>query len=70
MRFTRSMVGHNITLHLERDRNEPGSGPVDVHGVIARVRNRIATVTYQVPWHRLENGYVTYLDGSESTFTY
>jgi len=69
MRFTKAMIGRTIHLHLERDKDEPESRPSNVDGIITRVKNRIATVTYQVPWHRLESGYVTYLDGSESNFT-
>lgn len=68
MRFTKAMVGNNIELQLHRDPNEPESTPTVVMGVIMRVRNRIATVTYQVPWHPLEHGYVTYLDGTETHF--
>lgn len=66
MRYTKSMIGKEVAIILEQNRNEPDNAPVATRGTIERVARHIATVRYQVPWHPLTEGYVTYLDGTES----
>lgn len=65
MRYSKRMVGMDVVITLQRYRNEE-SYPVDVRGTIEKVGRGIAKVRYQVPWMPSQDGYTTYLDGSEN----
>lgn len=66
MRYTRQMIGRELVIQLHRYRNDPDSYRVDVRGTIEKVGRGIATVRYQIPWQPRSEGYVTYLDGTET----